>query len=737
MAEPPTPSPNDARWFSEARARIAALAGSPRLGVAASGAVETVPPAESLSRLIDIVAQVTGSAAREVETSKATEEHFAGPEALIAYAGSRHLDAEFINKPVRAFDAEDFPLLMMNEAGAGWLVLGREGMGLRVWNGGTFHLVAPDALAQDYAGTAIRLRRRSVETAGLPQPEREEDPVRAAFHHIRHHQRTSLTHLMLAGAMSNLMLLTLPIYSGLVFDRVIPHAALDTLWAISIGVILALLADLALRWVRLKFQDALAARASASLQAAILRRLVEAKLLFAPRSAGALTIRLREIDALAQILPMLITGFAVDLPFLVLVFGLIWLNGGPVVLAPLGGVVALLVIHHLSHQAGEQAQIKAARLSQAQANRLIEVVEGLETVKACRIERQTLGRFEAQYDEYAYLSHVSRLWHGLAAYANVVIGQMMIVLVMIIGVYEVTSGAMTIGGLSTCTLLVGRIIAPIGQLVALLHRLKQARSTLKALGNEKPEETEAAGDPRGFARVPPRGAIRLDAVSFAYPGRAENQLEKLSCRIEPGEKVAIIGRSGSGKSTLLKLMTRLYDPASGAVLIDDLDARHYPPADLRQALGYLGQNPGLMDETLLTNLAPGDARPEPARIEAISALTGIRDFASRHPEGYAMRVGPRGEALSGGERQAVALARTLIADPKVILLDEPTAAMDTVLEARLAKDLKPHLAGKTLILATHRAPLLDLVDRLIWLDHGRILADGPKDEVLRRLAGAA
>ena len=344
MAEPPTPSPNDARWFSEARARIAALAGSPRLGVAASGAVETVPPAESLSRLIDIVAQVTGSAAREVETSKATEEHFAGPEALIAYAGSRHLDAEFINKPVRAFDAEDFPLLMMNEAGAGWLVLGREGTGLRVWNGGTFHLVAPDALAQDYAGTAIRLRRRSVETAGLPQPEREEDPVRAAFHHIRHHQRTSLTHLMLAGAMSNLMLLTLPIYSGLVFDRVIPHAALDTLWAISIGVILALLADLALRWVRLKFQDALAARASASLQAAILRRLVEAKLLFAPRSAGALTIRLREIDALAQILPMLITGFAVDLPFLVLVFGLIWLNGGPVVLAPLGGVVALLVI---------------------------------------------------------------------------------------------------------------------------------------------------------------------------------------------------------------------------------------------------------------------------------------------------------------------------------------------------------------------------------------------------------
>lgn len=557
------------------------------------------------------------------------------------------------------------------------------------------------------------------------------DPVAQAMQILRLHQPHLMGRLMLAAAISNLLLLALPLYSGLVFDRVIPHAALDTLAALSLGVALALAADFALRRVRLKLQEAIAGRAAATLQARILSRLLEGASLDAPRVAGPLALRLREIEHLAQVAPMLMVALAVDVPFLVLVFALIWLNGGPVVAAPLLGVAALAVVHHLSHRAALATQGRAAQLAQAQANRVIEAVEGLEVIKASRREHALLARFEATFDAYFAASHTGRFWQGLASYAGSVVGQGMIVLVTVLGVYQVTSGAMTLGALTTCTLLVSRIIAPVGQLVMLLHRVGHIRTTLASLG-EAPAAEEASGE-----AVPRAGEIHFEAASFAYPGATVPQVEGLSFTVQPGEKIAIIGRSGSGKSTLLKLMMRFCAPTSGALLIDGRDIRHYAPEALRACLGYCGQTPGLMDDTLLANLTFAAPEASPDEVEAIARLTGLFELAARHPQGFGLKVGPRGEALSGGERQAVALARVLLAKPQVLLLDEPTAAMDTMLEAQLARELKPHLEGRTLVLATHRAPLLDLVDRLIWIDRGRILADGPKEKVLRRLRGAA
>lgn len=587
---------------------------------------------------------------------------------------------------------------------------------------------------------AARARIDAFARAGVPHPPEAApveddpppaDPLARTLRFIRLHQPRLLGRLMLAAVLSNLLLLALPLYSGLVFDRVIPHAALDTLWALSLGVALALAADFALRRVRLKLQEAIAGRAAATLSAQIMRQLLDTENLSAPRLAGPLALRLREIEHLAQVAPMLMVALAVDVPFLALVFGLIWLNGGPAVAAPLLGVAVLAGVHHLSHRAALATQARAATLAQAQANRVIEVVEGLEVIKASRRETSLQQRFEQTFDAGFAAGHTGRFWQGLAAYAGAVVGQGMIVLVTLIGVYQVTSGAMTLGALTTCTLLVSRIIAPVGQLVMLLHRAGQIRATLASLG-----EAPLAGE-NGGQETPRGGEIRFEGVAFAYPGASAPQVEGLSFTISPGEKVAIIGRSGSGKSTLLKLAMRFCAPTGGAVLVDGRDIRHYAPGALRACLGYCGQTPGLMDDTLLANLtfAAPDATPE--AVEAMARLTGLFELAARHPQGFGLRVGPRGEALSGGERQAVALARVLLAQPKVLLLDEPTAAMDTVLEAQLARELKPHLEGRTLVLATHRAPLLDLVDRLIWIDHGRILADGPKDEVLRRLKGAA
>lgn len=726
-------------WFDSVHARIAGFAAER----AESASSDTPPPAEPLARLVADVALIWRDRAAGQPPSTPTAETFDGPEALVAFAAARDLDITFENRRVASLGKADLPAVMLTGAGLGRLLLARKGRGFQAWGSGTLYTMTLETLGQEEAGTVFLVRPTSwlgrIDPAAAASAEvaKPDDPVRTVLHHLLHKQRKMLVQLMVAAAFSNLMMLALPVYSGLVFDRVIPHSALDTLWAISLGVAIALVADLSVRWVRLKLQDALSAKASATLQAALVRRLVECKLVEAPRSAGALTLRLRETDTLTQLVPAFLTGIVIDVPFLLLVFVLLYVNGGPILFAPVFGILALMAVHHAATLGAKQEQTRAARLSQAQANHLIEAVEGLEAIKASCTERKVLGRFEAMYDEFAYASHVTRLWHGFASYANVAIGQLMVVLVMIIGVYEVTSGAMSIGGLSTCSLLVGRVISPIGQLITVLHRLHQARGTLRALAEGSPGTSETQGDTSGFAAVPPHGEIRFAQASFAYPGQSANQIEALTATIRAGERVAIIGRSGSGKSTLLKLATRLLDPVAGAVLVDGRDARQYPPSDLRRTLGYMGQNAGLRDETLLANLTLGVEAVEPARIDAVCRLTGVMDFAARHPEGFAMRVGPRGERLSGGERQSVALARLLLADPKVLILDEPTAAMDTMLEARLVKDLQAELGAKTLLLATHRAPLLALVDRLIWLDQGRLVADGPKDEVMRRLAGLA
>lgn len=726
-------------WFDSVHARIAGFAAERTESVLP----DAPPPPAPLARLLADVALIWRNREARQTPSTPEAEAFDGPEALVAFAAQRDLDINFENRTVASLEKTDLPAVMLTGAGLGRLLLAREGRGFQAWGSGKLYPIPLETLTREEAGTLFLVRPKSrlgqLDRAATPgdSATKPDDPVREVLHHLLHKQRKMLAQLMVAAAFSNMMMLALPVYSGLVFDRVIPHAALDTLWAISLGVAIALVADLSVRWVRLKLQDALAARASATLQAVLVRQLVECKLIEAPRSAGALTNRLREIDTLTQLVPAFLTGIAVDVPFLLLVFALLYVNGGPVLLAPVFGILALMAIHQVATLGAKQEQTRAARLSQAQTNHLIEAVEGLEAIKASRTERKVLGRFEAMYDEFAYAAHITRLWHGFASYANVAIGQLMVVLVMIIGVYEVTSGAMSIGGLSTCSLLVGRVISPIGQLITVLHRLHQARGVLRALADGSPGASETQGDTSGFAAVPPHGEIRFAQASFTYPGQSTNQIEALTATLRPGERVGIIGRSGSGKSTLLKLATRLLDPATGAMLVDGRDARQYPPADLRRVLGYMGQNAGLMDDTLLANLTLGVEEAEPARIDAICRLTGVMDFAARHAEGFAMRIGPRGERLSGGERQSVALARLLLADPKVLVLDEPTAAMDTMLEARLVKDLQAELGSKTLLLATHRAPLLALVDRLIWLDQGRLVADGPKDEVMRRLAGLA
>lgn len=707
--------------------------------------VSQLPPPDLLARLLTEIASVwqrqRGEPARPGTTAI---QGIDSPETLVSFAATNGIDVVFENRLVASLTAEDLPAVMLTHDGMGRMLLARRGRIFTAQHGGGSYSIDKEALAAEEAGTLFLVRPRGIVpshniaeiVSDLASPE-SSDPVRGILDFMTSRHRGMLIELLIAAAFSNLMLLALPVYSGLIFDRVIPHSAFDTLWAISIGVTLALLADLAVRWVRLKIQDALASSASAAIQASVIRKLLQSKMGEAPRSAGAITLRLRNLDAMTQLIPQLVTGALVDLPFLLIVFALLWVNGGAVVLAPVAGIGVLMALHHWTSLGSEAEQKRSTALLQLQTNRLNEAVEVLETIKSTRTELRVLNRFERIFDEYSYSTHIVRLYQGLAAYANVTIGQMMVAVVLMIGAYEVSAGDMTIGGLSTCSLLVGRVIGPIGQLITAVHRTIQSRALLKALASETRYHSETAGDESGALRTPDQCALRLQSVAFSYLGQTTRQIDNLTINVQRGERIAIVGRSGSGKSTLLRLIARLAECDRGSILLDGFDVRQYEPSDLRRALGYMGQTAGIVEDSLMRNLTLGQSDVDPNRFDEIMKLTGVSDFAATHPQGFGMNVGPRGEKLSGGERQSVALARILLASPKVLLLDEPTASMDTMLEARLVRNLGNFIGDRTLIVATHRAPVLQLVDRLIWLEAGKVVADGPKAEVLKRMSGAA
>jgi ATP-binding cassette, subfamily C, bacterial LapB len=543
--------------------------------------------------------------------------------------------------------------------------------------------------------------------------------------------RGRVLQLLAANMIGNLFLVALPIYSMAVYDRVIPHLAMETLWALTAGVLVALVADFGVRAVKSRVIDAVAYSVATSVQARFYNRLLHVELSSAPRSSAAANQGLRDIEALCLALPNLIAALFIDLPFLLVLLVVISAMSGWVAAVPAAGIVAMVVIYAVSHIVSQNEAVRRSALARAQSNLLQESIDGLETVKVTGAEPLLLGRWERMADATAYSGHRSRSWNGYATLASMSLGQIVIVLAMFVSVFEISNGVLTIGALSATSMLVGRMLAPVSQVVSVLHQMKVLLKTLDGIDVVLKAPVERAGDSSHSPVI--RGLIELRGVNFSYAQGDEGCLKDLTLTIRPGEKVAVIGRIGCGKSTLLKLLVRLLVPRSGSVLLDGTDVRQFSPGLVRRTIGYMGQNHMLFDDTLHANLCLGLRGVGTAVFDRAVAVSGIADVASRQAEGYSMRVGPRGERLSGGERQLVGLARALMGEPSILILDEPTASMDNGLEARIIRDLQADLGSRTLIVATHRAALLELVDRIIWLDDGRIVADGPKADVLSRL----
>src|SRR5574343_155756 len=535
--------------------------------------------------------------------------------------------------------------------------------------------------------------------------------------------------------MINLIALALPMFTMNVYDRVVPNRAIETLWVLALGVIAILCVDMVLRSLRGYFSDLASARIDLQLSAGIMERVLGVRMEARPAAVGAFASNLRSFETVRDFITSATVTALIDLPFallFVLVVGLInWVLVLPVLLAIVAVVLYAYVIQYKMHELSETTY-RAGALRNAT---LIESLTALETIKTQGAESVMQSKWEKSVAFLARVNGKMRFLSSAATNGAAELQQLVNVTVIVIGVYLIANGLLTQGGLIACTMLASRAVAPLGQLVGLLMQYHGARTSLSSLEGVMQKPVERPADAAFVHRPELKGQIEFRDVHFSYPGAPLATLKGVSCKIAPGEKVVVIGRIGSGKTTLQKLLLGLYQPSEGAVLIDGVDVRQLDPADLRRNIGYVAQDLTLFYGTLRDNISIGAPYADDASVMAAAEVGGLSEFANRHPQGFDMMIGERGDSLSGGQRQGVAIARACLLDPPILLLDEPTSAMDFSSEQQFKQRLQEMAAGKTMIIVTHRNSLLDLATRVIVIDDGRVVADGPRDQVIQALQG--
>jgi ATP-binding cassette subfamily C protein LapB len=521
-----------------------------------------------------------------------------------------------------------------------------------------------------------------------------------------------------------------------VYDRVVPNNATATLWALSVAVLVCFVFDFAFRQLRGYFIDVAGRGSDILLASRLFQHVLNIRLGKQSTSAGAFANQLREFESLRDFFTSATLVTLIDLPFVFIFIGFIALFGGSMALVPLVAVPLVLGLSLVIQRPIKSIVARVNHELDAKHGHLVESLTGIEAVKAHNLESRTQAVWEHSVGTVARVSMASRFYAAFGLNFSVFVQQIVTILVVIIGVYRIQEGDLSVGGLVACTLLTGRAMAPVSQAAALYVRYEQANIALKNLSDIMAMETERPEGKQFIYNPTFAGGITFRNVYFNYPGAQTNSLHNVTFRIRPGEKVGIIGRTGSGKSTIAKLILNLYNPHSGSILLDDLEIRQQDPSEFRANIGYVPQTVSLFNATLRENIMMVNPQATPEEFQNAAELSCVGEFASRHPMGYDMPLGRGGDGISGGQKQCVALARLLLKNHKVVMMDEPTNGLDNRTEQTVLHNMRNMFKTSTLIIITHRPALLELVDRVIVVDNGHIVADGPKDQILGRLSGA-
>lgn len=656
---------------------------------------------------------------------------------LFARAASRSgLSAKLVRRPLDRIDDVLLPAVLLLHGEEACVLMGWDESGeiarlLFPETGQGSVLLSRQALAERYTGVAIFSRPHFRFDKRTPQV--GEVKLRHWFWGAIADQWQVYRDVLGAALLINIIALAMPLFTMNVYDRVVPNRAIETLWVLGLGVILMIGVDMMLRSLRGYFIDLASARIDMQLSAKIMERVLGVRMEARPVAVGAFASNLRSFESVRDFITSASVTAFIDLPFafiFVFVIAIIaWQLVLPVLLAIILVVIYAYILQHKMHELSETTY-RAGALRNAT---LIESLTALETIKTQGAEGVMQSKWEKSV---AFVSRVNNQMRFLSAAATngaMEIQQLVNVVVVIAGVYLIGDGRLTMGGLIACTMLTSRAVAPLGQMVGLLMQYHNAKVSLTSLEEVMAKPVERPTDAAFVHRPELKGNIEFRDVEFTYPNCAITALKGFSCKILAGEKVVVIGRIGSGKTTLQKLMLGLYQPTGGAVTIDGVDVRQLDPADLRRNIGYVSQDVTLFYGTLRDNIAIGAPYADDVTIVAAAEAAGLTDFVNRHPDGFDMMIGERGDSLSGGQRQGVAIARALLMDPPILLLDEPTSAMDFSSEQQFKQRLKETAAHKTVVIVTHRNSLLDLATRVIVVDDGRVVADGPRDQVIQAL----
>ncbi|MFU8763930.1 MAG: type I secretion system permease/ATPase [Haliea sp.] len=539
--------------------------------------------------------------------------------------------------------------------------------------------------------------------------------------------------VLVAAFFINVFALALPLFTMNVYDRVVPNYAVETLWMLAAGVIIILLADIVLRTMRGYFLDLASRRVDMRLSGQIMERVLGSRLEHRAQSVGSYAVNLRSFETVRDFITSASVTTLIDVPFAIIFIAVIAWIAWPV-LIPVG--IALLIV--LGYALATQGKLRELsettyRASALRNATLIESLVGLDTIKAMGAESRMQRKWE---ETTAFLAHVGvqlRLVSNSTINVTQWANQMVTMFVIITGVYLITAGQLSMGGLIACTMLSGRVMAPFGQVAGLITSWHNARIALTSLDEVMAKPMEREEGAQLLSREMFKGDIEFRQVSFAYPGAEMESLNNVSFRIKPGERVAILGRVGSGKSTLQKLAMGLYQPTAGSIMIDGIDLRQLDPSELRSRVGYVPQDVTLFYGSLRDNITLSHANVSDSALVRAAEIANLSDYINRHPKGFDMQVSERGDSLSGGQRKCVALARAVVHDPPILLMDEPTGSMDHSTEVAVKQQLAGYIQGRTWVVVTHRNSLLEMVDRIIVIDNGKLVADGPRDSVVQAL----
>ncbi len=594
--------------------------------------------------------------------------------------------------------------------------------------------ISIDQLEQEYLGSLFMLKRvSSFDVEEKLEQMREETAPKHWFWSTIARTKSIYIDILIGSFLINLFILALPLYLRIIYDRVIPNTAFDTMWVLTFAIITVFILEAVLKFLRNYFTEIAAKKSDVIMSSLIFERVLDMKLSDKSSSLGKFTSKLQQYGNIRNFLASSVVTTIIDIPFAIIFLVVIYWIAGDLVYIPIVTILLIILYALIMKGAIRKSIVDSNRAASLKEMILYESINAIETMKAFNYSSVMQWKMEDAIGDIAKKSLKSRMLNGSINTVTTFMIRIQTVAIIVGSVYMISTGELSSGGLLVAYILASRAVSPVGKLVSLILQYNKAVTGFKEVDKLMQIPVEHPKDKSFISPKQIDGKIEFIGVDFAYPEANQNVLRDISVKIEPGERVAIMGKMGSGKSSLLNLLMGFYEPNQGKILIDDVEINQYSLSEYRNKIAYVPQDVILIQGSIKENIAIKSPGIDSSAILEAAKTSGAINYINKNPEGFNMKIIERGQNISGGQRQSIGIARAFLNDSAIALLDEMTSDMDDESERIAIDGIRKKIAGKTTLIITHKNSLLTLVDRIIWMKDGKILYDGKKEEVLKKL----